>query len=1315
MPVYSADVLRSRIAELERRLHEILRAHGEAGERSSARRSEAEDDFKKAEAHCRAEHQARRRELAAPPGGEGSPAENLLAHDLARIERAFSNDSSRIDEMSSAEEARLKEEKRKALEKAVGELREACGRVLVRNSAEVSEIGGLFERTQKLKDRVSVLASGLGIKAAERPPASKPTASEASERVIDAAKEGLEAVEKDLDERLREGRLRLARSGPGLLSLVAGIVLAHAAGLLAVRELKPELFRDALWVAPVSFLLLFSAASAFRSWVRGRAHSIVDPLQARVLEIQVLLHHREAALKRGEKLAKEGFFRKKTARVEEIEERFQPLDKQARKVRATRKDILEGRRDELAERARLYKDRRIVREAERREREKKALDVWLDEEVRRLKAEHKGRMEGTVREERAEKEGLAGRWEEAIRDFRRAAEEARRESRGRHPSWSDPRWRSLEMAGVFPDGVYLGEVRLDLKILLGASDYQLPFPCPEEGGLSFPLELSFPEQASLLLGADPERRDRALRGLFNLVLRVLCAFPPGKAKFVIFDPVGLGQNFSALMHLADYEESLVGGRIWTEMVHIERKLAEMTEHIEKVIQKYLRNRYDSIAEYNREVAQMAEAYRFLVVADFPTGFSDLAKERLASIVTSGARCGVHTLILRDQRQKLTAPLDEAAFKGQGAGLTIQAVDGGFAVEDDVLARGVLDFEEPPPPEALTTLLNDVGRQCVDASRVELSFETVAPKEDRLWGESSEAGIRIPLGRAGADRLQYLDLGRGTAQHALVAGKTGSGKSTLFHVMVTNAALWYSPRELEVYLIDFKKGVEFKTYAVNGLPHARVVAIESDREFGLSVLRRIDRELTVRAELFRKEGVQDFAGCRKAAGADRLPRTLLMIDEFQEFFVEEDAIAQEAALLLDRIVRQGRAFGIHVVLGSQTLGGSYTLARATLGQMAVRIALQCNEADSYLILNDENSAARLLSRPGEAIYNDMSGMVEGNNPFQVAWLPDEVRERFLRRVGAKAEREKARPPEPMAVFEGNVPADLRNNLLLKERLAHPFRVAAEGDVSAWIGEANAIKGPTEVRFGSHGSSNLVIVGQQRESALSVITSTVVGLAAACPAEGLRFVVLDGSPPELAQSGFFDRLAETIPNKVDRVEYARVPRVMEDLGAEVRGRLEGSRRADQRIFLVIYDLQRFRQIRQKSEYEFSSGGEEKPSPDRCFADVLTEGPAQKVHAIVWSDSLNNLNRAFNRKTLREFQMRILFQMSAADSSEIIDSPLAGTLGLHRGLLFLEEHGTVEKFRPYALPDAGVMEEVRKALRDASPRGKRRGPLARAPRWS
>ena len=100
-------------------------------------------------------------------------------------------------------------------------------------------------------------------------------------------------------------------------------------------------------------------------------------------------------------------------------------------------------------------------------------------------------------------------------------------------------------------------------------------------------------------------------------------------RFTIIDPVGLGQNFAAFMHLADYDEQLVTSRIWTEPTHIEQRLADLTEHMENVIQKYLRNEFETIEEYNAQAGEVAEPFRILVVANFPANFTDEAARRLA--------------------------------------------------------------------------------------------------------------------------------------------------------------------------------------------------------------------------------------------------------------------------------------------------------------------------------------------------------------------------------------------------------------------------------------------------------------------------------------------------------------------------------------------------------------------------------------------------------------------------------------------------------------------------------------------------------------
>ena len=82
------------------------------------------------------------------------------------------------------------------------------------------------------------------------------------------------------------------------------------------------------------------------------------------------------------------------------------------------------------------------------------------------------------------------------------------------------------------------------------------------------------------------------------------------------------------------------------------------------------------------------------------------------------------------------------------------------------------------------------------------------------------------------------------------------------------------------------------------------------------------------------------------GTPHLPRVLLIVDEFQEFFIEDDKLAQEAALLLDRLVRQGRAFGIHVLLGSQTRDGRQAVALIVDDEAGVRNGATITEQPAW---------------------------------------------------------------------------------------------------------------------------------------------------------------------------------------------------------------------------------------------------------------------------------------------------------------------------------------------------------------------------------
>jgi energy-coupling factor transporter ATP-binding protein EcfA2 len=719
--------------------------------------------------------------------------------------------------------------------------------------------------------------------------------------------------------------------------------------------------------------------------------------------------------------------------------------------------------------------------------------------------------------------------------------------------------------------------------------------------------------------------------------------------------------------------------------------------MEVVIQKYLRNEYESIGAYNAD-AEVPEPYRFVVVANFPANFNETSARRLASIASSGARCGVYVILSVDTQQQLPSGFSLADVEQHSSVLTLK--NGTFTWKDPELAKWPLTVEQAPSDEVFTKIIQRVGKAAKAAKRVEVPFDRVAPPEDEWWTKSTANEVLAPLGPAGAKKLQFLKLGKGTSQHCLIAGKTGSGKSTLMHAMITSLALQYSPNEIQFYLIDFKKGVEFKLYDHYKLPHARVIAIESEREFGLSVMEQLDRELKRRGDLLRELSVQNVAGFRGTGHPDPMPRILLIIDEFQEIFVEDDKIAQDASLILDRLVRQGRAFGMHVLLGSQTLGGSYSLPRATMGQMAIRIALQCNEADSSLILSEDNTAARLLTRPGEAIYNDANGMVEGNNNFQVVFLTDERRERFLGALRSLADRRTDIAPLDRIVFDGNQAADPAGNPLLTE-LLHAGTVQGRDLAAplAWLGDAIAIKDPTAAIFRRQGGANLLIVGQREDLGSSLLAVSIVSLAAGHdphPGGGLgragRFVLLEPAIAEEKPDIMVANLAKHLPHEIEVVGRLGVAAALEALAAEVKRRLDEQVLDGESVFVVVRDLGRFRELRKgDGDYGFSFGGDKKAGPGDNFLTILRDGPAVGIHGIIWCDSLTNLQRTFDRNALKEFELRVLFQMSSSDSSQLVDSPAASKLGPNRALFIHEETGTLEKFRPYAFPSAEWLDKV------------------------
>jgi hypothetical protein len=817
----------------------------------------------------------------------------------------------------------------------------------------------------------------------------------------------------------------------------------------------------------------------------------------------------------------------------------------------------------------------------------------------------------------------------------------------------------------------------------------------------------------------------------NTLLRLLGLLPAGQVKATVFDPGRLGESASFLFGLGDATETVIGAKVRTTERELAEALLELEEHITFVTQKYLQGAYDSLTAYNLAAGEVAEPYRVLVLYDFPRGFvrasgePDVeALERLRKIVEAGRRSGVFTLITTspDQAQKPADAITALPWLWAGRELHPQWLHL-LAVGDprstaltlDVDAPGVVDLlqaaregrrvftgraaatwryhaDDPAADSTVAAILAQVERGLAQAQDVRVSASDVARlaqaklerdvqrgtrepetlplpgRPETWWGGSSIDAIAATFARVGAGDVGSLVLDSRTMSGAVIGGRPGSGKSVLLHALIASWTTRYSPEELELYLVDFKEGVEFKAYTAGALPHAKVVAIESEREFGLSVLQSLDAEITRRGTLFRDgSGEEVNLGAYRRRTGLALPRIVLVVDEFHVLFERDDKIASGSAELLDRIVRQGRAFGVHAILASQTLSGTAGLGRHTLNLLPIRIALQCSDADSRLLLADDNADARLLTRPGEGIINTSEGLREGNVRFQALYTAPEERSELVSQLRAKADAAGllGRP----VVFEGSAPARVED---LPEGVPGAV-VAGATALSLPVGLPLTLAGPVYAQLRREPGGNLLLVGDE-DAAVATLTVALAALARSAVATTvLDFGSLDGP-----MGGVLERLVACDVGVARRREV-RVR--LEELAALVEQRQALSDLRAAPTVCVLNAVHRAREL------DATLGSEESELLDT----ILRDGPDVGVHVVAWCDKPVSLGRRLSSTTLREFGVRLLGPMSRDDSFAMVDSDLASQIGPSQAVLDDHDRAATTRLRRFAAPAAGWLDSV------------------------
>ncbi|MEU8182789.1 FtsK/SpoIIIE domain-containing protein [Micromonospora sp. NPDC049044] len=459
------------------------------------------------------------------------------------------------------------------------------------------------------------------------------------------------------------------------------------------------------------------------------------------------------------------------------------------------------------------------------------------------------------------------------------------------------------------------------------------------------------------LAVDADIRDQRVAGLLRaLVLRLVATAPPGQVRVVGIDTAAVGATFGPLRPLLD-------AGVLSPPATGEAEVAALLDAAE---------RHARAAQH----APPAARHLLVVVATAAPPPRELA--RLAALTHAGPAAAVCVLLAGHPSRlpgETPTPLGGATAVRLDTGYAYVGDPPGmpFSADGTGLAAPVL-LDGDPPSASVRGLADHLAAAARRSDA--LPFTDLLP--ERRWAESAGNGLRTVIGRAGGDApavdtpltLAFDD----ATPHWLVGGRTGAGKTVFLLDVLYGLAARYSPAELQLYLLDFKEGVSFTEFVPTSrdpswLPHARAVGIESDREYGLAILRELRREAQRRATALKRHGVTKLADLPRD---NPLPRIVAVIDEFHVLLAGNDALARESVDLLEELARKGRSYGIHLVLASQSMTGIealYGRAEAIFGQFALRVALPGGGG----VLDQLNTAAAALPI-GSAVVNTAAGAV-----------------------------------------------------------------------------------------------------------------------------------------------------------------------------------------------------------------------------------------------------------------------------------------------------------------------------------------------------
>ncbi|ASU77432.1 cell division protein FtsK [Actinopolyspora erythraea] len=774
-------------------------------------------------------------------------------------------------------------------------------------------------------------------------------------------------------------------------------------------------------------------------------------------------------------------------------------------------------------------------------------------------------------------------------------------------------------------------------------------------------------------------RDAAESLVQNLLLRMLSYYEPGLVRVHVWDIARLTGTLPGLFPLT--RSGLLTAH---DPTRLDDLLEELAEHIRRIHTTALLGGHTSLKSLAAETGHRGEPWRVAVLFGDGEPLRDEQQQQLQRVARNGLACGIQLIVVdlpmtvNNSLESVTLIAPDAARSSMtGPHLTIRP-------------------DEVPPRERVSRACSAISEAFQSRRARVRTFEDLLPGQ--LWTQDSTGGLTAPVGFFEGEPVR-ISLGD-TSPHTLIGGPSGSGKTNFLYGMLGSLAARYSPDELEMYLLDFKEGVSFAQFTPGSrdpswLPHARLVGVNvnTDREFGLALLRFLATEMRRRADAAKEQEVTKLEELRQRDPQGRWPRIVAVIDEFQYLFAERDAVSSQAATLLEDVARRGRSQGIHLVLASQDVSGieAFWGKPAIFEQFILRVALP----KARRVLVDNNTTALELPR-WHAVVNHESGVKHGNEVVRVPDATasetfDSLQHRLWERHLWETGRRNARPPR---LFDGSHLPGLTGTADFEE-----LRPAAPRRPRVLLGQVIDVRGTAAaLSFERSPGRNLAVLGSAQQDATAVLGAGAVSLGRQFSPGNAEFTVAtlneDTAEDAWAVAGTLREDGHTVtfigPSELEDTLRELSESVDERGGAPAGGSETVPR------YLLLYAVDAVQSMLERKDPESRTSGLDR------LRKVLKQGPECGVHTIGWWRSAQRLRNTLGMGPTDDVGAWVAFDVQGQELSPLAaGQPITWSPRVHRGLFFDRSvHSHPEVVLPFDLTEAVGRFPEEPSLADADP---------------